>query len=66
MTAEEAKRIVLLNYSTAKVIEVGDALRKGGGYGFYIVARRKALGRKGRTENEAWRNAALSLAKGKP
>ena len=52
------KKIVLEAFPTAKSLEVGDALHKGGGYGFYILARRKAIGRKGRTESEAWRNAA--------
>jgi hypothetical protein len=61
MNTEIARQEVLLRYPTAKVQEVGNALHKGGGYGFYIVVKRKALGRKGRTLAEAWRNARKSI-----
>lgn len=54
---DEAKRIVRSRFPTAKELEVGDALCKGGGYGFYIVARRRILSHKKPTPNQAWFSA---------
>jgi len=56
-----AKKIVTNLFPTAKCFELGDALRRGGGYGFRILAHGVNIGRKGRTENEAWRNALREI-----